>query len=364
MKKPLFFTLIFFYVAAVFYLAATTPITPHEAKVLFTSHDVVSTLMKTGEQLVPGFLGLRLFFILFGFISIILFYLLSRRYFTKEGDTYLATVIFMFLPGILTGMALANIAIVVLPLVLLFVLAHENELFWPQPLLMLALFFIHEASVIFFVSVLIYAVIHKEKRLGIISSAFLLAFIFLAKGITIGGRPTGHFIEIFGLYATLFSPLVFIYFFYVMYRILLRGKKSLSWYIAFTALAFSLLLSIRQRIELTDFAPYVLIAVALMLNTLNFSIRVRLPQFQKVYRAGFYFVITTLVLNLLLIVFHQVTYYMSGKHEKHFAKRIYQPYDLAKTVKANEMGCYDAQNRHIQLQLKYYQIPSCSPDSN
>jgi len=363
MKKPLFFTITFLYVAAVFYLAAMTPISPYEAKVLYTSQDTVSILMKTGQSIVPGFFGLRLFFVLFGFISIILFYLLSRRHFTKERDTYLATVIFMFLPGILTGMALANIAIVVLPVVLLFVLLHERGSFWPQPILMLALFFIHEASVIFIVAVLVYAVIHKDKKLAIASSAFLLAFILLSKGITIGGRPSGHFIEIFGLYATLFSPLVFIYFFYAMYRILLRGKKSLSWYIAFTALAFSLILSIRQRIELTDFAPYVLIAVIPMLNTLNYSIRVRLPQFQKLYKTGFYIVTATLVLNMLLIVFHQVTYYMSGKHEKHFAKRIYEPYDLAKSLKAKGIECYDTPDRHIQLQLKYYQIPSCSSDT-
>src|SRR5665811_2213125 len=101
------------------------------------------------------------------------------------------------------------------------------------PFIMLALFFVHEASIIFFVAVFLYAVMHKEKMLAIFSSAFIVAFIYLAKGIEIGGRPSGHFVEIFGLYATVFSPLLFLYFFYAMYRILLREKKTLLWYISF-----------------------------------------------------------------------------------------------------------------------------------
>ena len=162
---------------------------------------------------------------------------------------------------------------------------------------MLLLFFIHEASVIFFVALFLYAIRVKDKRLGIAAMAFLLAFIYLAKGIVIGGRPSGHFIDIFGLYATVFSPFVFLYFFYAMYRVLLQEKKTLLWYIAFTALAFSLLLSIRQKIHITDFAPYVMIAVLLMLQAYFHSLRVRLPMFQKVYKNAFRFVIATLLLN-------------------------------------------------------------------
>ncbi len=153
----------------------------------------------------------------------------------------------MFLPGTLTATVLANVAIIVLPLVLLFVILYEKGHFFVLPFIMLALFFIHEASIIFFIAVLLYALMHKDKILFIFSLAFLVAFIYFSKGIEIGGRPAGHFAEIFGLYATIFSPLLFLYFVYAMYRILLRGKKTLLWYISFTALAFSFLLSIRQR---------------------------------------------------------------------------------------------------------------------
>ena len=359
MKKQHFILVLPLYVLAVLYLAITTPISPHEAKLLYASHDTAATLIQWSREYIPGFIGLRIFFIFFGFLSIWFFYELSRRHFEKREDAYLATFIFMLLPGIITASTMANIGIIVLPLVLLFVLLYEKgEMVW-LPFIMLALFFIHEASIIFFVALLFYGIAYKDKKLTIAAGAFLLAFIYLAKGINIGGRPTGHFAEIFGLYATLFSPLVFLYFFYTMYRILLRGKRSLTWYISFTAFAFSLLLSIRQRIYLTDFAPYVLAAVVLMLDQFNLSLRVRLPQFQHWYKRGFYVVMAFLILSALIIIFHKTLYRISSNPEKHFAKRIYMPYDLAEKLKKQGIDCYDTDNLGEQYQLKFYGIKSC-----
>ena len=359
MKKKHFLWLLFLYIAASVYLAATTPITPHEAKNFYTSSDIVSLLMHWGHALIPGFLGLRIFFLLFAFLSLRIFYELSQRYFIKREDVYLSTALFMFLPGILTATALANVGIIVLALVLFFVLLYERKHFIVLPLIMLALFFIHEASVIFFLALLFYGIAHKDKNLSVISAAFIIAFVYLAKGIEISGRPSGHFIEIFGLYATVFSPLLFIYFFYAMYRILLRGEKTLMWYISFTALIVSLLLSIRQKVYITDFAPYVMISTIAMVDVFTHSLRVRLPQFQKTYSIAFYIVIFVLALSVLAIIFHRELYYLSDHKEKHFANRIYQPYDKALELKQKKVKCYDAKGRE-RYQLRYYQIPSCT----
>jgi len=360
MKKQHFLLASLLYAIAVFYLASTTPISPHEAKILYTTDNVVGILMRWGQGLIPGFLGLRVFSIFFGFLSMVLFYELSKRYFFKHEDAYLSTFIFMLLPGILTATTLSNVAIIVLPLVLLFVLLYEKGHFLLLPFIMLALFFIHEASIIFFIALFLYGVIHKDKKLSILSAAFLIAFIYLAKGIEIGGRPSGHFVEIFGLYATVFSPLLFLYFFYAMYRILLREKKTLIWYISFTAFAVSLLLSIRQRVYITDFAPYVMIAIVLMLDVLNSSVRVRLPEFQKRYKRGFYAVMTVLVLSTFLIIFHKMFFYMIKDPNKHFASRIYRPYLLAKELKAKGITCYDVSHGRERYQLQYYGILPCS----
>ncbi len=359
MKKQHFFLAFLFYAIAVFYLTITTPITAHEAKILYTSDDIVGTLVKWGDSLDIGVIGLRVFSLFFGFLSIGLFYELSRRHFKQDRDIYLSTLIFMFLPGILTAATMANVAIIVLPIVLLFVLLYEKGHYFLLPPLMLALFFIHDASIIFFVAILLYAVMHREKKLAIFSLVFLLAFVYLAKGIKIGGQPSGHFVEVFGLYATVFSPLLFIYFFYAMYRILLKEKKSLIWYISFTALAFSLLLSIRQRVHITDFAPYVMIAVVLMLKVFNNTIGVRLPEFQKRYKRGFIVVISFLAFTVFLIVGHKLLYLVLEDPRKHFVHRIYKPYLLAEELKSEGIECYDGAHGRERYQLRYYDILPC-----
>ena len=360
MKKQYFLLATLFYAIAVFYLAATIPISPHEAKIFYTSNDLLFILMNFGENIIPGVFGLRVFFILFGFISILFFYEFNKRYFSKREDAYLSTFIFMLLPGIVTGSILVNVAIIVLPLVLLFVLLYEKGHFILLPFIMLALFFIHEASIIFFIAVLIYGVIYKDKKLAILSGAFLIAFVYLAKGIEMGGRPSGHFAEIFGLYAAVFSPLVFLYFFYTMYRILLRENKTLLWYISFTALAFSLLLSIRQRISITDFAPYVMIAIPLMLDVYYRSVRVRLPEFQKRYKLGFRVIMLSLFLSVFTILLYQVMFFIVKDHKIYFSNSVYAPYFLAKELKSKGIHCKDTSNLKERYQLQYYNITPCT----
>ena len=360
MKKQYFLWAAFLYAVAVLYLAATAPISPHEAKAFYSSHALVFSLMHAGDSLSHTLFGLRIFFVFFGFLSILFFYEFSRRYFSKREDAYLATFIFMLLPGIVTGSSLANVAIIVLPLVLLFVVLYEKKHFILLPFIMLALFFIHDASLIFFIAVLIYSLIHKDKKLAILSAAFIMAFVFLAKGIEIGGRPSGHFAEIFGLYAAVFSPLVFIYFFYTMYRILLREKKSLLWYISSIALLFSLLLSIRQRVNITDFAPYVMIAVPLMLQTYHNSLRVRLPEFRKRYILSFKVVMASLLLSIFSILVYQVMFQLSKDTERYYENTVYAPYILAETLKAKGIGCYDVSDERKRYQLQYYSISPCT----
>jgi len=358
MRKKHFFWLLFLYSLISLFLAATTPISPHEAKNLYTP-GFVSFLMHTGSSLIPGFLGLRIWFLVAAFVSIRIFYELSQRYFSRKEDVYFSTVLFMFLPGILTASALANIGIIVLSLVLLFVLLYERGEYMFLPFIMLALFLIHEASIIFFIAVLLYSMVHKERMLSILSILFIFASVYLAKGIEVGGRPSGHFVEIFGLYAAVFSPLLFLYFFYTMYRILLRGRKTLMWHISFTALAVSLLLSIRQKIYITDFAPYVMISTIAMVDVFMQSFRVRLPMFQKRYLRGLYVVMAFLLISVVAIVANRMLFHMANEKNRHFAHRIYQPYYLAKELKAKGISCYDAKGR-VALQLQYYGIPSCS----
>lgn len=356
MTKRYFQITLFSYLVALFYLSITTPITAHEAKLLYASENIASYLMHLGENLPIGFLGIRLFSLTFGALSMVLFYQLAQLYFKKSTDVYFATLIFILLPAIVTAAILANVAVIALFFVLLFVLLYEKGYTSFLPLVMLGLFFVHDASIVLYSAVLLYAIAYREKKLALFALGFVLASIYFAKGIEIGGGPVGHFVETFGLYATVFSPLLFIYFFYTMYRILLKEEKSLIWYISFVALVFSLLLSIRQRVYITDFAPYLMIAVIPMVDLFNRTIGVRLPEHRKWHRYGLRVVVSFLMFSFLIILSHKVLFFVWNNPKKHFAYRAYEPYFFAQKLKEKGIGCYDGVE---QYQLRYYGLTPC-----
>ena len=363
MHRQLFALFALLYGVAIVYLASTTPISPHEAKLFADGSGVVSYLMHRGYDLFDTFIGLRLFFIPIGLFSIVLYYLVSGIYLQRERDRYLATALYMLLPGIITALTLANISIIVIPLVLLFVVAYDRGWIFAQGLLMLSIFLIHDASIIFFIAIFIYSLIEKERLLSILSGLFLMLFVLIERGVAIGGRPSGHFADLFGLYAAIFSPLLFIYFFYTMYRILLREEKSILWYISFVALVASLILSVRQRIVVTDFAPYVIISVVIMLDTFNKSLRIRLPEYQRLYKFGYSAVLSVLLVSSLVIIFHKSLFSIMKNPQRHFAIKLYEPYWLSQKLKKEKRSCYKHIDKSMRDQLHFYGIKECSGSS-
>ena len=93
MKKQHLLIASFFYICAVLYLATTTPISPHEAKIFYMSEDLVSTLMHWGDDLLGGFIGLRFFFLLSGFLTISLFSSAVNRSVLKYLDIIIYSVL-------------------------------------------------------------------------------------------------------------------------------------------------------------------------------------------------------------------------------------------------------------------------------
>lgn len=360
MDKKYFFIFVLVYTIAISYLAWTTPISPHEAKLFYGDACAVKYLMNLGHEIFGGFIGLRIIFVLFGFLSIVIYYNMSKIYLALESDRYLATFIYMLLPGIITAFTLANISIVVIPLVLLFVIVYHHKLYLLEALLMLCIFVLHDASVIFFVAILLYGLIQKETVVALLSGSFLLLFVIVERGVDIGGRPSGHFADLFGLYAAIFSPLLFIYFFYTMYRILLREEKSILWYISFVALVASLILSVRQRIVVTDFAPYVIISVVIMLDTFNKSLRIRLPEYQRWYKFGYNTIFSVLLVSSLVIVFHQSFFSIMQDPRRHFAIKLYEPYWLSQKLTEDGQKCYKKVDKSMHCQLRFYGFEECT----
>ena len=363
MSRLYFYSFIPLYLIALSYLATTLPIGSHEASIYYEHSGVLYELTHLCDGLFSNSLEFRLPFLFFGFLNILLFYKMSKHYFENIEDSYLATTVFVLLPGIITATILVNIAVVVITLVLFFLIFYEKKQIVGQALVMLGLLIIHNASIIFFIALAIFSLFKKNKILFTISILLSIISLLYFNKLEVGGKPTGEFVELFGLYIALFSPLVFFYFFYALYRIWLREKKDILWYISFTAFVLSIILSLRQQVHMTDFAPYVIVSVVLMLLTYYKTLYVRLPQFQTYYRMGFMIVFSSLLLSALIIVFHQTFFYMLDNKSKHFAYKFYEPYWQVLELKEIGQNCYTVKNQKVQYQLKYYGIEKCE-DSN
>jgi hypothetical protein len=359
MTKTKFLLFLFFYITALFYVTITLPIGPHEAMAYYTDTKSLYYLTHFSKDWFGSVLDVRLPFLLFGLLNMALFFRMSRAYFSKEEESYLATMIFALLPGIITSAILVNIAVVVITLVLSFIIFYEKKQQIGQVIVMILLLLIHDASIIFFIALVIFSAFKRDTQLFMFAMILSIISLLYFNELTINGKPKGEFLELFGLYVALFSPLVFIYFFYALYRILVRERKDILWYISFIAFVLSIVLSLRQQVIMTDFAPYVIVSVVLMVVSYHRTLYIRLPQFQKGYRLGFKIVISSLVLSAFVIIFHQLFFCFFKDKSKHFAYAFYEPYWKVLELHQIEQNCYTVERKKVQYQLKYYGIEEC-----
>ena len=143
-----------------------------------------------------------------------------------------------------------------------------------------------------------------------------------------------------------------------MYRILIKEKKSILWFISFTALIYSILISFRQRIVIEDYAPFVVISIPLMVQQFLRSYRTRLPQLRSSYRFFYALVFGFLALNFLATYFNQYFYRYIDNPQKHFAYKYHIAKELASALKKRGIDSIMVDNKNLQKRLKFYGINS------
>jgi hypothetical protein len=175
-------------------------------------------------------------------------------------------------------------------------------------------------------------------------------------GFDTGGKPRGFLVDTFAIYASIFSPLLFIYFFYTIYREGVKGNRHIVWYISATSLAFSLLFSFRQRIYIEDYAPFVVIFLPYMVKNFLQSYRVRLPQFRRKHRYVASITLFILLLNATLTIFNKPLYLFLENPKKHFAYNYNIAKELAAKLKKNNINEIESDQQELLLRLKFYGI--------
>lgn len=327
-----------------------------EAKTFFHGNDFIHYLAFYSTQLLgQNDFALRLPFILLHLASIILLYKIGKLFLKKRVDRIVSVAIYALLPGVNSVALLVNSGIVVIFFSLLFTYLYLKEYKFASHLVLITSLFIDNSFTIFYIALFVYALMKRKTDLFILTLILFSTSMYLY-GFDTGGKPKGYFADTLGVYAVVFSPFLFLYFVYAMYRILIKEEKNLLWYISFFSLVVSLLLSLRQKLLLEDFAPFVVLSVPLMVKVFFNSYRVRLPSFRKLHTLFFIFVLVTLFANTMLSFFHKPLYAFMDEPSKHFAINYDIAKELADALKAKGITKVMIKDDKMALRLKFYQI--------
>ena len=346
------------------YAANSLSISYNEAEIFFQKRSLLGYILKLSAHFFgQNDLAVRGVMIFFHIASVVLMYKVSKFYIKLEFDRIIAVLLFVLLPGTLASALIINNAGICITLALLCIyLFHIKKKILFSLFFCLA-FFIDGDFLIFYAGFFIFALYKRKPPLAWLSAIlFLLTLYFF--GFETNGRPSGHFIDTFGIFAAVFSPFVFIFFVYTIYRIWVKEKKDLLWFIAICSFCFCMIVSVRQRLELEQFLPFCVIATPLMVRVFFNSYRVRLPKFRKGHKICTSLVMLFLIFNWSAIIFNQIFYLFLSDPTKHLTYK----FDVAKELadKLKEAGVQDitTEDTRLALRLKFYGIKTKSYSKN
>lgn len=298
--------------------------------------------------------ALRLPMIMMHALGAFLYYDISKSMFKKSSDQVWGLIVYLLLPGVNSAAIMVDGAGLVLFLLLLFLFAYKHKRSFAYVLL--PLYVLVDASFAFLYLALSFYAMEKHKTLLLFSSIGLFGVSMYLYGIEIGGHPTNHFLNTLGLYAAIFSPFIFIYMIYALYRTGLKEERNILWYLGATAFLFSLLLSFRQQMKLEELAPYLLAATPIMVKTFLSSYRIRLREFRRGYRIMLALTLGFLFFSTLTIYMNKVLYFFIQNPSKHFVYNNHVVKELSKELKASGITALSTQDNRLQLRLKFYGI--------
>lgn len=302
--------------------------------------------------------ALRFPMIVLHILSAILLYKISAKYLHVERNRLWLLLIFVLLPGVMSSAIIVNSAGIILFGLLLFVYLYENyPISFIYPLLIFYML-IDGNFVYLFIALVLFFIYKRERQLLLFSIALLLSSLFIY-GVDLHGSPRGYFLNTLGLYAAIFTPIIFVYLFYVLYRRYLTKDMEILWFIAATALIFSLLLSFRQRIGVEYFAPYLILALPLIGQTFESSYRVRLNMFRKKYRLAFVISLALLLINSSAVFFNKYLYHVVKEPKKHFSYNLHVAKELSQELKKRDISCVDT-NIKMSKRLEFYGVTKCN----
>lgn len=344
---------------ALIFGASSLSISYHEAKDFFDPTSFCSFLATLGVYIFgKSDLGLRFFSILLHLGSCILMYSISLKYLRKKQDAIFSLLLFILLPGSVASALVFNPAGLVIFLSLLVLWAYFYEKYALMYATLLLCLFVDKSFTFFFLALFFYGA-YKKSPSFFIPSFILFAIAVGIYGFDTGGKPHSYLLDTLGIFAACFSPLVFLYFFYTVYKLGFSKQKDIFWFIMSTTFIFCLLLSLRQKLYMNDFLPFCVICTPLLIKTLMSSYRVRLPRNRLKYNVLIISSFGVLALSYLVMVFNPLLDKFLSNPQDNFAYNYHVASPLAKKLKLAGID-FVSTNPHLALRLKFYGIKSSS----
>lgn len=356
MKKALCCVL-FLDLLALSYGISTLSISAYEAKLYFDNDTVTAFLAHIGTKIFgQNDFGLRLPFVFLHGISAILLYLFALKITKTQKDAFFSLLLFLLLPGTVASALCVNDADIVIFLSLLILCAYEYGFKKSFYVLLLLALFVDKSFGLLFLSLFFFALYKKNTSLIIITLALFAACIGIYE-FDFAGKPKGYFLDTLGIFAACFSPLVFIYYFYLIYRLAFKPKKPMLWFIMTTSFLFCLIFSMRQKLYLDDFLPFCVISTPLLISSLMSSYRIRLPNLRLRYNVFIACAAIFLLLCYIAIIFNTFLYAFIKNPSKHFAYNYHIAKELAYNLKERGISRVKT-DKNMQLRLQFYGINS------
>lgn len=302
--------------------------------------------------------ALRLPMIVLHVLSAVLLFQISKKYVKLERNRVWLLIIFILLPGVISSAIIVNRAGLILFCLLLFVYMYENYSKKYSYFLLFIYMLMDGGFVYLFMALALFSLYKKDRNFFIFNLALFIISL-LIYGIDTHGSPKGYFLNSIGLYAAIFTPIIFIYLFYVLYRRYLTKDIDMLWFISSTAFIFSLLLSFRQRVEVELFAPYVMLALPLIAQTFEHSYRVRLNVFRKKYKVMFVISLVLLLINSSIVFFNKYLYLVIQEPRKNFSYNMHVAKELSVELKKRGIYCVDTDIK-MAKRLEFYGVTNCN----
>lgn len=340
------------------YQTSQISISYRESLILYGEFSPIQILIKSSLLIFGNNdFALRLPMILIHLLSVVLIFSISRFYIKQQRHRLWLVAIFILLPGVLSSAIVIDKAGLIIFGLLLFIWSYLNGYKKTYYLLLSSYVFLDNSYTYLFLALSIYAIYTKNREFFIFNIIIFFISIFLY-GVDAHGVPKGHFLDVIALYSAIFSPIIFIYMAFILYRRYLDDKREIIWFISTITFLISMILSFRQDIQIEHFAPYLIIALPIAAESFISSYRVRLREFRKTYRAIFQVSLILLLINTFVVLFNKELYRVIEVPKKHFVYKFHVAKELAEKLKKDGIFCVDTDYK-MQNRLYFYGVTKC-----